>query len=116
MTKRLPVSPAPGPLQDFSKCFDDVFAARAQREACRRYLKGLLLPAERNKMLTPLANTEPVVGVQYKEAQSLRWFLSESGWDPREINKRRPIKLGSLASSANDFLRCVEYLATITEA
>ena len=47
------------------------------------------LPAERNKTLTALANTEPLKGAQRKEAQSLQWFLSESGWDPREVNERR---------------------------
>jgi hypothetical protein len=47
------------------------------------------LPAERNKTLTALANTEPVVGAQRKEAQSLQWFLSESRWDPEEVNARR---------------------------
>jgi len=68
---------------------DDLFAARAQREGFRRYLEGLLLPAERNKTLTALANAEPVAGAQRKEAQSLQWFLSESGWDAQETNKRR---------------------------
>jgi hypothetical protein len=29
------------------------------------------------------------VGAQRKEAQSLQWFLSESGWDPQLINRRR---------------------------
>ena len=100
MTKRLPVSPAPGPLEDFAKSFDDLFAARAQREGFRRYLEGLLLPAERNKTLTTLANTEPVVGAQRKEAQSLQWFLSESGWDPREVNKRRVELLFADAATA----------------
>jgi hypothetical protein len=52
-------------------------------------MEGLLLPAERNKTLTALANTEPVVGAQRKEAQSLQWFLSESRWDPKEVNERR---------------------------
>jgi SRSO17 transposase len=89
MTKRLSVSPAPGPLEDFSARFDDLFRARAQRESFRRYLEGLLLPAERNKTLTALANTEPLKGAQRKEAQSLQWFLSESRWDPREVNERR---------------------------
>jgi hypothetical protein len=89
MTKRLPVDPAPGPLEDYAARFDDLFGARAQREGWRRYLEGLLLPAERNKTLTALANTEPVAGAQRKEAQSLQWFLSESGWDAREANKRR---------------------------
>jgi SRSO17 transposase len=89
MTRRLPVRPAPGPLEDYAARFDDLFGARAQREGFRRYLEGLLLPAERNKTLTALANTEPVAGAQHKEAQSLQWFLSESGWDPREVNERR---------------------------
>jgi hypothetical protein len=89
MTKRYPVSPAPGPLEDYAQCFDALFGARAQRHAFRRYMEGLLLPAERNKTLTALANTEPVVGAQRKEAQSLQWFLSESRWDQQEINERR---------------------------
>ena len=89
MTKRSPVSPAPGPLEDYATRFDDLFGARAQRHAFRRYLEGLLLPAERNKTLTALANTEPRVGAQRREAQSLQWFLSESGWDSDEINERR---------------------------
>jgi hypothetical protein len=89
MTKRYPVSPAPGPLEDYATSFDDLFGARAQRHSFRRYLEGLLLPAERNKTLTALANTEPVVGAQRKEAQGLQWFLSESRWDPEEVNERR---------------------------
>jgi len=88
MTRRLPVAASPGPLEGYATCFDDLFRARAQREGFRRYLEGLLLPAERNKTLTALANTEPVAGAQRKEAQSLQWFLSESGWDPQETNER----------------------------
>jgi len=76
-------------LESYATRFDDLFRARAQREGFRRYLEGLLLPAERNKTLTALANTEPVAGAQRKEAQGLQWFLSESGWDPQEVNKRR---------------------------
>lgn len=89
MTRRLPVSPSPGPLEHYAARFDDLFRARAQRDGFRRYLEGLLLPAERNKTLTAIANTEPVAGAQRKEAQSLQWFLSESGWDPEELNARR---------------------------
>jgi hypothetical protein len=51
--------------------------------------------------LTALANTEPVVGAQRKEAQSLQWFLSESGWDPKEVNRRRvKLRLKDPKSSA----------------
>src|SRR5215216_1399273 len=89
MTKRVPVEPAPGPLEDYAESFDDLFANRAHREGFRRYLEGLLLPEERNKTLTALANTEPVVGAQRKEAQSLQWFLTESSWDAEEVNRRR---------------------------
>jgi hypothetical protein len=38
-------------------------------------LEGLLLPMERNKTLTGLANTEPVVGAQDQQAQFLQWLL-----------------------------------------
>jgi hypothetical protein len=100
MTRRYPVSPAPGPLEDYAACFDDLFGARAQRHAFRRYLEGLLLPAERNKTLTALANTEPVIGAQRKEAQSLQWFLSESRWDSQQINERRLELMVADAASA----------------
>ncbi|MCA1719232.1 MAG: IS701 family transposase [Actinobacteria bacterium] len=103
MTKRSPVSPAPGPLEDYAQGFDDLFGARAQRHAFRRYLEGLLLPAERNKTLTALANTEPVVGAQRKEAQSLQWFISESRWDQEEVNERRlELLLEEPTTAAND--------------
>ncbi len=89
MTKRLPAEPAPGSLELYAARFDDLFDSLAGRQAFRRYLEGLLLPAERNKTLTALANTEPVVGAQRKEAQGLQWFLSESRWNPEEMNRRR---------------------------
>jgi SRSO17 transposase len=100
MTRRYPVSPAPGPLEEYAACLDDLFGARAQRHAFRRYLEGLLLPAERNKTLSALANTEPVIGAQRKEAQSLQWFLSESRWDSQQINQRRLELMVADAASA----------------
>src|ERR687898_2735122 len=104
MTRRYPVSPAPGPLEDYAESFDDLFGARAQRHSFRRYREGLLLPAERNKTLTALANTESVVGAQRREAQSLQWFLSESRWDPDEVNERRLelLLLEEPTTAAND--------------
>jgi hypothetical protein len=91
MTRGLPVRPAPGPLEEYTAWFDDRFDARAQCEGFRRYLERLLLPAERNKTLSALANAEPLKGAQRKEAQNLQWFLSESGWDPREVNQKEGI-------------------------
>jgi hypothetical protein len=89
MTERQPVSPAPGPLEEYATYFDGLFSQANQRRAFRQYLEGLLLPAERNKTLTALANTEPIVGAQRPEAQALQWFLSESTWDPDAVNRRR---------------------------
>ncbi|MBV9280660.1 MAG: transposase, partial [Chloroflexi bacterium] len=89
MTQRRAVPPAPAPLEDFATHFDDLFSQANQREAFRRYLEGLLLPAERNRTLMALANTEPLVGAQRPEAQALQWFLSESTWDPDTVNTRR---------------------------
>jgi hypothetical protein len=102
VTKRKPVEPAPGPLEDYAARFDDLFASRAQREGFRRYVEGLLLAEERNKTLTALANTEPVVGAQRKEAQGLQWFLSESSWDPEKVSRRRiELMLREPATAAN---------------
>lgn len=89
MTKRLSATPAPGPLEEYSACFDPLFDRLNQRAAFRRYLEGLLLPAERNKTLTALANAEPIEGAQHRQVQGLQWFLSESTWDPNTINEQR---------------------------
>jgi hypothetical protein len=89
MTKRLPATAAPLPLEAYAGRFDDLFAQRSQREGFRRYLAGVLLPAERNQTATGLAKTEPTVGAQHPRAQALPWSLSESTWDPVAVNPRR---------------------------
>jgi hypothetical protein len=102
MTERLPAAPAPGPLENFVQGFDDLFAKRSQREGFRRYLEGLLLSMERNKTLTGLANTEPMVGAHHPSAQQLQWFLSESNWDPLVIQQRRLALLLATPQTAPD--------------
>ena|SRR5215216_2906833 len=77
MTKRLPSPPAPGPLENFAANFDDLFGTLAQRRGFREYLQGLLLPRDRNKVLTALAGMEPIVGAQGAPAQRLQ-FSSRS--------------------------------------
>ena len=93
MTDRKPPTPAPGPLEDYAHSFDELFSRRGVRESFRRYLEGLLLPSERNKTLTGLANTEPVVGSVHPRAQQLQWYLSwylsETSWEPDEVNDLR---------------------------
>ena len=89
MTRRVPCPPAPGLLEEYAAQFDNVLPNVAQRRALRSYLHGLLLPRERNKTLTGLAGTEPVLGAQAAPAQRLQWFLSESAWDAEAVNARR---------------------------
>jgi hypothetical protein len=81
--------PIPDPLEAYAAQFDDLFCRANQRDGFRQYLAGLLLPAERNKTLTALANVEPVVGAQHPAAQRLQWFLSESTWDAAAVTARR---------------------------
>ncbi|WP_329449480.1 transposase [Streptomyces sp. NBC_01724] len=89
MTHRLPCPPAPGPLEAYAARFDDLFSTLAQRRGFREYPAGLLLPRDRNKTLTCLAGTEPVVGAQHPAVQRLQFFLSESTWDHERVNARR---------------------------
>src|SRR5215218_490355 len=102
MTKRLPSPPAPGPLEDYATGFDPLFRSLAQRRGFRAYLQGLLLPRDRNKTLTALAGTEPVVGAQHPAAQGLQWFVSESTWDADQVNQRRLELLADPATRPHD--------------
>jgi hypothetical protein len=89
MTQRRPCPAAPGPLEDYAARFDDLFGSLAQRRGFREYLAGLLAPRDRNKTLTALAGAEPVAGAQHPAVQRLQFFLSESRWDPEQVNSRR---------------------------
>src|SRR5215213_2633626 len=89
MTTRRPCPPAPGPLEGYATQFDPLLASVAQRRGFRDYLQGLLLPRDRNKTLTALADAEPITGAQHREVQRLQWFLSESAWDGEQVNDRR---------------------------
>src|SRR5512132_137368 len=89
MTDRRPCPPAPGPLEDYATRFDPLLGSVAQRRGLRDYLQGLLLPGDRNKTLTALADAEPITGAQHREVQRLQWFLSESTWDHEAVNQRR---------------------------
>jgi SRSO17 transposase len=93
MTKRIDITPAPEPLEAYARHFDDLLGKSNQREGFRRYIEGLLLPSERQKTLTGLVNTEPLVGAQLPRAQKLQWFLSESSWDEREVQAERLTRL-----------------------
>ena len=81
--------PIPDPLETYAAQFDELFTRASQRAAFRQYLAGLLLPAERTKTLTALANAEPIVGAQRPSVQRLQWFLSESTWDAAAVTARR---------------------------
>ena len=89
MTRRRPCPAAPGPLEGYAARFDDLFGSLAQRRGFREYLAGLLAPRDRNKTLTALAGAEPVTGAQHPAVQRLQFFLSESRWDPDQVNARR---------------------------
>ena len=89
MSARRPCPPAPGPLEDYAQQFDPLFSSLAQRRGLRDYLQGLLLPRDRNKTLTALADAEPITGAQHRQVQRLQWFLSESTWDHEAVNQQR---------------------------
>jgi SRSO17 transposase len=89
MTARQPCTPAPGPLEEYARRFDDLWGILAQRRGFREYLPGLLLPRDRTKTLTALAGTEPIVGAQAAPVQRWQCLLSESSWAAAAVNRRR---------------------------
>jgi SRSO17 transposase len=89
MSRRRTTAPIPEPLESYTQQFDGLFTRVSQRDGFRQYLVGLLLASERNKTLTSLVNAEPIVGAQAVRVQKLQWYLSESSWDPAQINQQR---------------------------
>jgi hypothetical protein len=69
---RRPCPPAPGLLEDHAQRFDPLFSRLAQRRGFRGYLQRLLLPRDRNKTLSGLAATEPMVNAGHREVQRLQ--------------------------------------------
>lgn len=90
MTQRRETTPAPGLLETFVQGFDSLFERWNQREGLRRYLEGLLLPAERNKTLTGLANTAPGQGARRHARRACNGFCpSRTGMRQLSISGAR---------------------------
>ncbi len=89
MAARRPCPPAPGPLEEYTAWFGDLFFNLAQRRGFRQCLTGRLAPREQNKTITCLAEAEPVTGAGMLEVQRLQFFLSESPWEAKLVNDRR---------------------------
>src|SRR6266571_1176179 len=106
MTTRRPCPPAPGPLEVYAARFDPLLGSLAQRRGLRDYLQGLLLPRDRNKTLTALADAEPITGAQHRQVQRLQWFVSESTWDHQAVNQQRIELLCADAATAPEFGSC----------
>lgn len=65
----------------------------AQRRGFREYLAGLLLPRDRNKTLTCLAGTEPVVGAQHAAVPC---------WRVRTALAREQVESGAVWAERDD--------------
>lgn len=83
-TPRKPTRPTTAAIDQFCAQFDDLFCRRAERQALRAYLMGLLLPRDHNKTLTVLASLVPNT-----DRQRLHHFLHDAPWDANALNQRR---------------------------
>jgi SRSO17 transposase len=89
MRPRKPCPTIPGPWADDAGPCDDLCGHRAQRQRCREYLQGLLLPRDRNQPLTALVGAELVGGASHAAVQRLQSVVSEATWDAPALNRRR---------------------------
>jgi hypothetical protein len=83
------VSACSGSAGGYAARFDDLFTRVARRRGFREYLADLLAPRDRNKTLTALAGAESVTGAQHPAVQRLQFLVSESRWDPEQVNALR---------------------------
>lgn len=86
MTKRKLCLNVAGPIEEYCEQYDELLETLAQISGLRRYLQGLLLPRERNKTLTGIVDSEPIVGAQDRDVQQMQYFLPESKWNAAAIN------------------------------
>jgi hypothetical protein len=89
MTKEPACSPAPGPLEDFTRRFYDVFSNMAQRRSFRSNLQGILLLRDQHRASTGRAGTQPVTGAHDPSVRQLQFFLSEAAKEVEALNTRR---------------------------
>ena len=68
------VPAAPDPLETYAAQFDDLFTRATNGRPSASTWPGLLLPPERHKTLTALANVEPVVGARRQRRSGCSGF------------------------------------------
>jgi hypothetical protein len=86
MPSRLPVSPSPGPLEHYPPA--STICPRSRPERGLQALPGGTVATRRAQQDPHRPRQHRAgCGAQRKQAQSLQWFLSESGWQQQEVNE-----------------------------
>ena len=89
MTKRSPVSPAPGPLEDQAKALIISLALVPNVMVSGAIWRVRCCPLSATRRSPLWSTPNPSRGHSARRRISLQWFLSESGWDPEQIYRRR---------------------------